>query len=190
MRLERARDLCEVVNEHSKRARRSLKWLSKQIEGRFGGPDTQDRKILPEDVVQSLVIELDLWPALTPDNLHGFRIKVKKLRNVLQLAQDVDPALVKRLGKVKDRIGDWHDWHQLARIAKRVFDPHKDRAALKNIELIGTKKLEQALRAAEELRTLLFTGQTQMAATKATKKPMGPAERIHSKRIARTGRVG
>ena len=72
---------------------------------------------------------------------------------MLQLGEDADPKLVSALGDVKDQIGDWHDWQQLAKIAQKVLDPQEDRAAVKKIEAIGKKKFTEALAAAQTMRT-------------------------------------
>jgi CHAD domain-containing protein len=48
---------------------------------------------------------------LRKSNLYQYRLKVKELRNLLQLAEDADQqAFIDRLGEVKDAIGEWHDW--------------------------------------------------------------------------------
>jgi len=160
-RMELARDLHDAVAKDDKRARRNLKRFSKQIDRELASPGTQPNTRL---VAEELIAELDLWPSLSRDNLHGFRIKVKELRSVPQLVQDVDPKLERTLGKVKDRIGDWHDWHQLAGIAQNLLDRHEDQTALMKIESIGAKKLEQALRASGTLRTLLFARRSEITA--------------------------
>ena len=69
-----------------------------------------------------VVRELGEWTPLDAGNMHEFRLKVKQLRYTLQLDAQADPALVEALGDVQRRIGDWHDWHQLAEIAREVLD--------------------------------------------------------------------
>src|SRR5262245_36473757 len=50
-------------------------------------------------------------------NLHSFRLKVKELRNVLQMSESVEhQPFVEKLGVVKDAIGDWHDSEELVAI--------------------------------------------------------------------------
>ena len=47
-------------------------------------------------------------------NLHSYRLEVKELRNLLQLAEEYDrQEFVRQLGEVKDAIGEWHDWEEL-----------------------------------------------------------------------------
>lgn len=50
-----------------------------------------------------------------------FRLKVKELRNVLQLF-GTDNDLVDTLGELKDAIGEWHDWTELGNIADEILD--------------------------------------------------------------------
>ena len=57
---------------------------------------------------------------LNRNNLHPYRLKVKELRNVLQLSNRADDIeFVEKLGQVKDAIGDWHDWEELVRIPRK-----------------------------------------------------------------------
>src|ERR1039457_3299223 len=62
---------------------------------------------LHADAANKLMEELSCWPALDAENLHAFRIKVKKLRIVLQLAEDTNTEFADALEKVKDQVGDW-----------------------------------------------------------------------------------
>ena len=78
--------------------------------------------------------ELREWPRLNNLNIHHFRLKVKELRYVLQLFPGADPGLVDSLAKVKDDIGDWHDWQQLLAIAREVLDARKDKTLLAEID--------------------------------------------------------
>jgi CHAD domain-containing protein len=88
---------------------------------------------------------------LGADNLHDFRVKVKELRYVLQLAEDANGNFMKALDKVKGQIGTWHDWQQLHTIAEEVFDG-QDQAAIAAIAEIEKGKFNQALKSAQALR--------------------------------------
>jgi CHAD domain-containing protein len=59
---------------------------------------------------------------VTNKNIHPFHLKVKELRNVLQLGQNSDSKLIAELGAVKDQVGLWHDWSELAAISSKVLD--------------------------------------------------------------------
>src|SRR5947208_6259351 len=67
-----------------------------------------------------LEAELRSWPALSRRNLHPFRLRVKELRYVLQMAKDTDSEFIATLSEVKDVIGEWHDWEELAGIAEEL----------------------------------------------------------------------
>jgi CHAD domain-containing protein len=89
------------------------------------GKDSQkSREKSADSMATSLQIEQELreWPTLTDKNIHPFRLKVKELRYVLQLGQNSDSKLVAELGNVKDQIGLWHDWKELAAISSKVLD--------------------------------------------------------------------
>src|ERR1039458_5461523 len=158
MRMECARGLLDTVAAQRKDARSALKRFSRQLGKRSNGKNPgamiEVARNWPKgDAALNLMTELNRWPELNAENLHAFRLKVKELRYILQLDEDADPKFLNVLGTVKDRIGDWHDWQQLAEIAQKVLDPQDDRAALKKIEAIGKKKFNQALAAAHAMRT-------------------------------------
>src|SRR5580698_4704068 len=99
-----------------------------------------------------LAREIAEWPQLGEQNIHDFRLKIKALRYILQLDANADSALVSDLGSVQRRIGDWHDWEQLAEIAHEFLEPERDRALLARIDEFMQKKLTRALAAATALR--------------------------------------
>lgn len=99
-----------------------------------------------------LARELAEWPRLSEQNIHDFRLKIKALRYILQLDAGADPALVSDLGSVQRRIGDWHDWEQLAEIAHEFLQPERDRALLARIDQTMQQKLSRALAAANAMR--------------------------------------
>jgi CHAD domain-containing protein len=160
MRIDSARKLVDTVAQQRKSARRTLKQYSKMVENRLGAKKGGDRPGrttggAPVDAVAvalSLSAELNRWPKLNAQNIHPFRLKVKELRYILQLADNPDTQLVDVLGEVKDQIGDWHDWQELCRIANQVLNPNEDRALLKRLDEIEKKKLGQALAGANAMR--------------------------------------
>jgi hypothetical protein len=77
---------------------------------------------------------------------------VKELRYVLQLDEKADEEFLGALGIVKQRIGDWHDWQELAEIAHEFLEPTRDYALLNRIDEITRENLSRALRAANTLR--------------------------------------
>jgi CHAD domain-containing protein len=164
LRQANAGELLDTVKRQSKPARRRLKKYEKLVEAVFSGkksaPLAVSRTVVSENgqdpVTAALVNELSHWPRLSERNVHAFRLKVKELRYVLQLYPQPDSGLVDALGKVKDRIGEWHDWLQLEQIAAGVLDPQQDGALLGRIEKTTRQKLAAALTASNALRRKHF----------------------------------
>jgi CHAD domain-containing protein len=154
MRVQSARGLYDTVTEKRKDARRILKQYAQLVEKQF--PTKKPSLADASPAVTALATELSQWPALNSENIHPFRIKVKQLRYMLQLARTADGKMVDALGKVKDQVGDWHDWQELARIAKGVLNKKEDGPALNKIEEIGKKKFEQALATTNTVRKQYF----------------------------------
>lgn len=154
-RVDSARDLSDTVAARRKAARRSLKLYAQLVGKEFDGK----KGILTraEPVAANLVKELSDWPKLDEENIHPFRIKVKRLRYMLQLSKDAGGKIVDDLGQVKDLVGDWHDWQELAKVAKSVLDPAEDGPALSKIDQIGNKKFKDALTKANEARKKYFS---------------------------------
>jgi len=150
MRVEGVRELHHTVTANKRNARRGLKSYSRMVQKRFPGKQQNSTATVPGPA--GLLEELAQWPALDAGNIHEFRIKVKQLRYMLQLSRAADRKTVEALGKVKDEVGDWHDWQELARIAHQVLSPEADQGALKRIAEIGTRKFKQALKTANEVR--------------------------------------
>ena len=172
MRIESAGKLFEQVSRHGKAARRRLKEFSSEIEERFERKNAQRAadttgNQLHVGAANKLMEELRDWPALDAENLHAFRIKVKELRIVLKLAEAAKPDFADALEKVKDQIGDWHDWQQLRMIAENVLDRRESRTTLEKIEAMESSKLEQALADAQAMRTSYLGGSSELTVAEA-----------------------
>ena len=172
MRIESAGKLFEQVSRHGTAARRRLKEFSSEIEERFERKNAQRAadttgNQLHVDAANKLMEELRDWPALDAENLHAFRIKVKELRIVLKLAEAAKPDFADALEKVKDQIGDWHDWQQLRMIAENVLDRRESRTTLEKIEAMESSKLEQALADAQAMRTSYLGGSSELTIAEA-----------------------
>ncbi|HZP04689.1 MAG TPA: CHAD domain-containing protein [Terracidiphilus sp.] len=162
-RQKSASDLLDTVDQQRKSARRLLKQYAKRVESTLdhknarqpSGSSAQAAQHV-QAVVANRIDELRRWPAFSARNIHPFRLKVKELRSILQLLPDADSNLVSALGSVKDQIGDWHDWQQLAQTAAEMLDSSEDRALLTQINKIGKQKLSHALASANALRKRYF----------------------------------
>jgi CHAD domain-containing protein len=160
VRRKSAADLLDAVDRQRKPARRELRSYEKLLDsvarGKKAAPIDGSRAFEPEDGDDSraaaLMDELADWPRLNAHNIHPFRLKVKELRYVLELFPHAEVRFVELLGKVKDEIGEWHDWQQLGEIAREVLDAQEDRALLAQIDEVAKQKLAHALAGANGLR--------------------------------------
>lgn len=152
IRIESALKLVNAVNKQRADTRDGLKQFSRQISK--SGPAAKTNSLKPcADAAIKLMDELSHWPAFSVENLHEFRIQVKHLRYVLLLTEAADLHFVNALEKTKARIGDWHDWQELRKIAGEVLNPKKNRAMLQEIDEIVGRKLKLALAAAHSVKT-------------------------------------
>lgn len=157
MRMKSARVLFDVVSARRPAALRRLKQQSRLIDREFGG--SGDATGAAERVAAAaleLAEDLARWPMLTPETLHDFRKKVKALRYVLELVEERDAKLVKELGEVKDRIGEWHDWLVLTEIAGEVLDRKENRGLLREIATKEGETYRLAVGAEKRLRERCF----------------------------------
>jgi CHAD domain-containing protein len=106
----------------------------------------------PTALIQRLSAELSRWPRANRDDLHPYRIRVKKLRYLLQSTADGNPEFLKELTIVKDAIGEWHDWSELASVAVRTLEHGPSCPILKQIRLIARIKLRKAISLTNDMR--------------------------------------
>ncbi len=92
---------------------------------------------------------------LGPKNLHSYRIEVKRLRYVLEMAEEEtgeQHRLIEELKVVQNAIGEWHDWVELSDIAHKVLQHGKNCGVTLKIEKTAHNKFDEALRITEQLR--------------------------------------
>jgi CHAD domain-containing protein len=91
---------------------------------------------------------------LNRKTLHPYRLKVKELRNVLQLSeQSGDQEFVDALGAVKDAIGEWHDWETLVAIAGRVLAHGPSCKLVKELQVTSDAQYARALSVTNHFRS-------------------------------------
>lgn len=151
MRTKHARKLQDVIERERRETRDRLKDSSRIVRKKLKSDGSAG-----EAGPQIAITELSHWPDLNEENLHLFRIRVKELRYMLQLSQETDTNLLKALGDVKDRVGEWHDWVELLKIAEEVLDSASDRRFLRKIQDVGRAKLGTGLAIANKVRQQYF----------------------------------
>jgi CHAD domain-containing protein len=125
----------------------------------------------------TLAVQLAEPRRLDKRNLHPYRLKVKELRNVLEMASNPKTGFVDDLSKVKDAIGEWHDWEELVSIAEKKLD-HGNRCGLvAELKRIAGQKYDHALALAQELRQTYLQNsdsRKKSSSTASPKIPRGP----------------
>ena len=87
------------------------------------------------------------------NNLHSYRLKVKELHNILKMAARAeDQEFIEKLGRVKDAIGEWHDWEELLAVARDLLDHKPACKLLREVRRIGVEKYGCALSEAKNMR--------------------------------------
>jgi CHAD domain-containing protein len=100
----------------------------------------------------ALAAQLAAPQRLGKDNLHRYRLKVKELGYILQMAAGASSKFIDDLRAVKDGIGEWHDWEELASLSKNAVH-HGNRCGLVlELRRIAQRKYEHALPLAKALR--------------------------------------
>ena len=134
----------------------------------------------------SLQIEKEMraWPRLNKENIHPFRLKVKELRYTLQLGEAGDSRLIDALGGVKDQIGLWHDWNELAGVSAHVLDHGAKCPVVTRIRTCAEEEFQKAIEAADSLRARYLLADT---SNRSRKKPA--ARQIQTALVEATSRL-
>ncbi len=155
-RMRNARKLKNAVKRRRASLTREFKRATREVKKRLmaaGAKDLAKGGVNPleEASLMDLMLDLRLWPDLSAENLHAFRLKVKHLRILLQMAGGGETQLSKDLATTKDLIGDWHDWLELGKIADKNLTQPGDPPILRKVHGIEAEKLKAALTGAERL---------------------------------------
>ena len=154
-RQQHAAELARVLHHRHHAVVKSVKECTKLVSAamkREKASVVRSRYERIHDAAMHTIRELGGWPPFDAGNLHDFRLKVKHLRYTLQLDENADPDLLAALDHVQHRIGDWHDWQQLAEIAHEVLNREQDRLLVNRIDGMAKRRFERALTAANALR--------------------------------------
>ncbi len=119
------------------------------------GDRQHEKPLHAMSVALRLSKELAAVPRLGPNNLHAYRLEVKRLRYVLEMPDTEggrSKAFIEALRLVQDSIGEWHDWIELSNIAHEVLQQHRGCEIVRKIEQIAHRKYSAALRITEKMR--------------------------------------
>ena len=88
----------------------------------------------------------------SPEQLHEFRIRCKKIRYAAELLPPTAESakLTKQLKTMQDAVGEWHDWLNLAQTAEDELSS-PERALLAAIRTIAQAKFAEALRVCQRI---------------------------------------
>ena len=137
------------IRENQRQARRLLQKSSSLIAKTFKTPSEEPQRQEWQAGARAeaihLATELAEWPALSAQNLHSYRKKIKELQNILDFAEAPDQEIIEAFGQAKDAIGEWHDWSELTGIASKVLAEQSRCRLVHEIRSVERIKLEAAL---------------------------------------------
>ncbi len=149
------------------RSQRKVKSLVKRFAKTRGKVTSKDKSRAEQAPLHAVSLALRLSKELAavthlgPNNLHSYRIEVKRLRSVLEMADEETSEqhqLMKELKQVQDAIGEWHDWVELTGIAREVLQHGTNCSVVKRTAEVAHDKFTRALRITEELRERYLQG--------------------------------
>lgn len=156
-----AKKLRHTLSRQRPRLDRQIRRCVKKIEKSYAGSHDKIRKGCAyahdaNPLALRLAAKLASSPKLNGKNLHRYRAKVKELRYLLSLAGNGDAKFSDSLRDVKDSIGAWHDWNELAAISSKVLN-HGSHCKLQNrIAAIAAEQFEEAVDQANALQRQAF----------------------------------
>ena len=165
----------ETVRKHYRsELRRGLKRVSKKmvrVALKDANARTQAHPVSAKLAATALtkISELKDPARLQRSNLHPYRLKVKEVRNLLQMSATTEQQqFTDKLGDVKDAIGEWHDWEVLLALAENVLDHGKDCMLTRDLGRIVGNKYEAALTLTQSMRRDFLRISDRRSKSKAT----------------------
>jgi CHAD domain-containing protein len=158
-RQRQAGKLRKLVGNNRSDLKTKLRKTSVRLDKQIGKVEPDAASLAAAESLR-LSSELELPKRLNKGNLHPYRLKLKQLRYVLELAPD-HPIFVDDLGEAKDAIGDWHDWEELIGIANEVLDHGTNCKLMRKLKEAADLKFAHALRVAENLRSTYLKSSSQ-----------------------------
>ncbi len=114
--------------------------------------------------------------ALTPENLHAYRTRCKRIRYVAEAAGKVPEAtrIVNQLKRMQDAAGDWHDWQTLTQTAESLFSRALESGMVAALRNVTNAKFVQARGVCQEVRGALLAEYRAMLAKQRVQRISAP----------------
>jgi CHAD domain-containing protein len=148
-RQKQAGKLHNLVGKKSSKLKQQLRRVSGSLDKTLQNAEPHPASLAAAESLR-LSSELENPKRLNRSNLHAYRLKLKQLRDVLELAPDRQ-KFVDDLGDAKNAIGEWHDWEELIAIANEVLD-HGQCKLMRKLKETADSKFAHAHRVTENLR--------------------------------------
>ncbi|HEX4785898.1 MAG TPA: CHAD domain-containing protein, partial [Candidatus Sulfotelmatobacter sp.] len=181
-RLKQARKFHAAVRRHGSKLRNRLKRISKDIEQLLpdskSGGNVHSPASNANAAAWKLISELAKASRVGRTNLHSYRLKVKELRNLLQMADNGGDEFAKELGELKDAIGEWHDWEELIAIAEEILDHGPKCELTRELKSTRDKKYKNAISLFEGTRNKYLRHFDQRRGTDLPRAIKKPAESV------------
>jgi CHAD domain-containing protein len=113
---------------------------------------------------------------LTPENLHAYRTRCKRIRYVAETAGKVPKAtrIVNQLKRMQDAAGDWHDWQTLTQTAESLFSRALASGLVAALRNVTNAKFVQARGVCQEARRALLAEYRAMLAEQRIQRVPAP----------------
>ena len=177
-RLSNARKLHQMIQKNSVELRQRLKRCNAKVlkllqKTKNGSMDKQKAAVV-HALADALQISTDLAKTelLRNANLHEYRLGIKRLQYLLQLADQShqDEQFIEQLKQVKDAIGEWHDWQVLSGIAGKLLKSHPSCKLVRTLKATTAEKLKQAVALATRMRERYLQPKRVLARAKSRRK--------------------
>jgi len=144
------------VQDRARRLRKRLKSAQKRL-CKLASHRDESSPLLNERLTDGLSAASRM---ATPSrrNLHDQRKAIKHLRDIMSLSAEPSyRPVLKALGDAKDSIGEWHDWEELQRLARKNLKHGRGCKLISILGAVSQKKFNEALRVTKGLRRLLHS---------------------------------
>ena len=115
--------------------------------------------------------------SLTPENLHAYRTRCKRIRYVAEMTGDRPEAkrAVEPLKRIQDAVGDWHDWLTLTQTAESLFSRTLQGGLVAALRNVTDAKFLEARGVCQEARRELMAQYRAMLAEKRRRRAPVPS---------------